>query len=259
MRRLGKNQGGYFGETIPIESVLERIRSAARQWGWTEEIFFQPPRLSGLIREAETARKRVYLSAGIHGDEPAGPLALAELLEENSWPREISLWMCPCLNPLGFTQNTRSNAQGIDLNRGYRRRDVPEIEAHIRWLERQPHFDLTLCLHEDWETNGFYLYDLHRGETASCAQEIIREVESVCPVEHSSRIEGRSAVDGVIRAEFDPEMLPDWPEAFYLVDQKSPLSYTFEAPSDYELPVRVAALKTAFQTALRHVSEVHDR
>jgi hypothetical protein len=45
---------------------------------------------------------------------------------------------------------------------------------------------------------------------------------------------------------------PQWPEAVYLVTQnKTRLSYTFEAPSDFPLPVRVAALGAAVRAALR--------
>ena len=39
----------------------------------------------------------------------------------------------------------------------------------------------------------------------------------------------------------------DWPEAFYLVHHKSPLSYTLEAPSDFPLATRVQALAAGVQ------------
>ncbi len=100
---------------------------------------------------------RVYISTGIHGDEPAGPLAALQLLQEDCWPKDAALWMCPCLNPTGFPLNRRENAQGIDLNRDYRHLETAEVQAHTSWLQRQPAFDLTLCLHEDWESRGFYI------------------------------------------------------------------------------------------------------
>ena len=36
---LGKNDGGYFGETIRISDVLERTLAAAEQHGWSVELF----------------------------------------------------------------------------------------------------------------------------------------------------------------------------------------------------------------------------
>ena len=112
-------------------------------------------------RGTPSARIRVYISAGIHGDEPAGPLAALQLLQEDCWPGDAALWMCPCLNPTGFPLNRRENAQGIDLNRDYRHLETAEVRAHIDWLQRQPSFDLTLCLHEDWESHGFYIYEVN--------------------------------------------------------------------------------------------------
>ena len=63
---------------------------------------------------------RFYLSAGIHGDEPAGLLALHDLIRDDAWPDHLNLGICPCLNPQGFERGTRENASGHDLNRDYR-------------------------------------------------------------------------------------------------------------------------------------------
>ena len=68
------------------------------------------------------------------------------------------------------------------------------------------------------------------------------EVGKVCPIDRSEVIEGRPARNGIIRPNLDPRSRPDWPEAFYLITHKSRLSYTLEAPSDFSLHIRVAAL-----------------
>ena len=39
MERLGKNHGGYHGETIDIRAVLRDVETAAQQHGWTSETF----------------------------------------------------------------------------------------------------------------------------------------------------------------------------------------------------------------------------
>jgi len=192
----------------------------------------------------------IYISTGIHGDEPAGPLAARRLLQENAWPAGLNLWLCPCLNPIGFALNRRESAEGLDLNRQYLAPESAEIRAHVAWLERQPRFDLCLCLHEDWEALGFYLYELNPEGRHSLAEAMIQDVALVCPVDHSQTIEGRPAHKGIIRPALDPRTRPQWPEAFYLLTHKTRLSYTLEAPSDFPLPVRVAALVTAVHTAL---------
>ncbi len=194
--------------------------------------------------------KRVYLSSGIHGDEPAGPLAVRRLLQENRWPENLALWLCPCLNPSGFPLNRRENAQGIDLNREYLQPCAPETLAHIAWLERQPSFDLTLCLHEDWEGHGFYVYELNPAGAPSLAPVMVERVRQVCPIDPSEMIEGRAAAGGIIRPSIDPRSRPQWPEAFYLLTHKTRLSYTLEAPSDFPLACRVEALVAAVNAAL---------
>src|ERR1041385_9256401 len=151
MQRLGKNIDRYRGECIDIQRTLRDIEDAAREHGWTSETFFESAgfKLFALRRPSRLAphASRVYLSAGIHGDEPAGPLAALQLLRENRWPENLDLWFCPCLNPAGLALNCRENAKGIDLNRQYLNPVADEILAHVAWLNRQPAFELSLVLH----------------------------------------------------------------------------------------------------------------
>ena len=255
MQRLGKNHGGYHGERIEIHAVLRDVEAAARHHGWSAEVFHQTSEFKFFALRRPLSRftdrvSRLYLSTGIHGDEPAGPLAALRLLEENRWPAELDLWLCPCLNPTGFERNRRENANGIDLNREYRNPKADETIAHLGWLERQPEFDLCLLLHEDWESHGFYVYEQNPERRPSLAEAIVEAVARVCPIDPSEVIEGRSARHGIIRPAIDPNSRPDWPEAFYLIRHKTRLSYTLEAPSDFPLETRVNALVAAVQGAL---------
>jgi len=252
VRPLGKNIGGYRGETIEIQKTLQEIERASAAANWTLDRVPGPVEILACRRTVPDPRHRVYISTGIHGDEPAGPLAALQLLCENQWPNDAALWLCPCLNPSGFPLNRRENSAGIDLNRDYRHLQSAEVRTHVQWLEHQPDFDLTLCLHEDWESAGFYLYELNPNHGPSLAKGIIASVEAVCPIDPSPMIEGRPAQNGIIRPNFNPMDRPQWPEALYLASQgKTPMSYTFEAPSDFPLPVRVAALAAAVRAALR--------
>jgi len=252
VQRLGKNNGGYFGETIDIRQVLRDDLEAARQFGWQidELPVSDCADLFAFRRQATAPRRKLYLSTGIHGDEPGGPLAMRQLLRENQWPDRADIWLCPCLNPTGFPLNRRENAAGIDLNRDYRHLQSAEVRAHVAWLERQPNFDLTLCLHEDWESDGFYVYEVNPDREPSLGEKMIEAVSQVCPIDHSPVIEDRPAQGGVIRPDLDPAKRPQWAEAFYLVMHKTRHSYTLEAPSDFPLHARVAALVSASRTVL---------
>jgi hypothetical protein len=258
MTRLGKNRGGYFGETIDIRVLLRDVEAAARQYHWAIETFHESDDFKWFAfhRPAKTpggnigANHRLYISTGIHGDEPAGPPTALKLLRENLWPDNLEITLLPCLNPVGFVANRRENRGGIDLNRDYRNSRSAEIRAHIGWLEKQPRYDLYLCLHEDWESHGFYLYEQNPDQKPSPADAIIEQVGKVCPIDLSAEIEDRPATNGIIRPNIRPQERPDWPEALYLISHKSRQGYTLEAPSDFPLETRIAALATATRTAI---------
>lgn len=252
MQKLGKNNGRYLGEQIEIQSVLRDIRDHALVSGWTFDPIPSEPEfgLHAWKRSVAEPRRRIYLSTGIHGDEPAGPLAVAQLVRENRWPGDVELWLCPCLNPTGFPTNRRENADGLDLNRQYFHLKAAETRAHVNWLQQQPVFDVAICLHEDWESHGFYLYELNPDNRPSHSSEIIRRVAEVCPIDRSAEIEGRPADGGIIRPSTDPRTRPEWPEAFWLLTYKTRHSYTLEAPSDFALATRVDALVTAVRVVL---------
>ena len=252
MKPLGLNDGGYCGETIDIGAVLTDCLAAAEDYGWlvhwveTENDL----RLLTLHRASETASRKIYLSSGIHGDEPAAPLAMRTLIIENMWPEDVELWLCPCLNPTGFSANTRENVTGDDLNRDYKYLKTPEIRAHTQWLQTLPDLDFSIQLHEDWEAKGFYFYELKMDGKKTEPRRVLEAVKSVCPIDESPEIDGRRNDHGLIRPELDPAVRKLWPEAFWLVMNKTPLSYTCEAPSDFPIATRVEALVGAVRSLL---------
>jgi len=249
---LGRNIDGYGGDTIDIDDVLRRALAAGQVHGWSVTTFPSAGdlKLYGLQRLATEPQLTVYISTGIHGDEPGGPLAMLELLEANAWPSGVDLIACPCLNPTGFPGNTRENQAGIDLNRDYRHIETGEVRAHTEWIDSLPKFDLGICLHEDWEASGFYLYELNPDKLPAGSEEVIDAVAAVCPIDRSELIDGRPAKDGILKPVVSPGARPLWPEAFYIVLKKTRLSYTLESPSGLPMAMRVNALCTAVRTLL---------
>ena len=238
-------------------ALAARLEGAGRDAGFRVERFGEVAghTLLALTKRTPGPRPRIYLSAGIHGDEPAPPLALLEMLEAGLFDSRAGWFICPLLNPLGFTRGTRENAENLDLNRDYKHLRSAEIQAHQRWLQRQPNFDLTLCVHEDWESTGFYLYELNPHQRGSLAEEIIAAVERVCPIETATVIDGReAAARGIIRPVSDPLLRDNWPEAIYLRAHHTTLSYTLESPSALPLPQRIAAHRAAVETAITRLS-----
>lgn len=196
---------------------------------------------------------RVYLSSGIHGDEPAGPLALLELLQAEFFAPGVHWLLCPALNPDGLAAGTRDNGAGRDLNRDYWKRRTPEVQAHASWLDARPVPDLFLSLHEDWESSGFYLYEINLGhDEPQRAPAIIEAVRPWCAPEPGPDIDGHVArAAGWIYHEAEADVPQGWPEAIYLAKRGCPLSFTFESPSHAPLAQRIAALTAAVGAAIR--------
>lgn len=196
----------------------------------------------------------VYLSAGIHGDEPAGPLALLALMQEGFFSPDIHWLLCPALNPDGLAAATRENANQQDLNREYWSLGAAETVAHVRWLERMPVPDLFISLHEDWESTGFYFYEinLHPDQPQRSAA-ILESITPWFQVEPNAIIDGHDIREpGWIYHPADPDLPEGWPEAIYLAKRGCPLSFTFETPSRASLPLRVAAHMAAVKVACKN-------
>ncbi len=206
--------------------------------------------LIALTKRTAGRRPRIYFSSGIHGDEPAGPLALLSLIESGDLDNRAVWFICPLLNPDGIARGTRENASGIDLNRDYRHLESPEIRAHAAWLGRQPNFDMAVAVHEDWESTGFYLYELNPDGRASAAQPMIAAASKACPIDLSPLIEGRESKGGVIRPVLNPLEREKWPESIYLQVNHTRLSYTIETPSSLPVETRVSALRAALRAAI---------
>jgi len=199
----------------------------------------------------------IYLSAGIHGDEPAGPIALLDLMTSGFFAEGARWLVCPALNPTGLAAGTRDNADGIDLNRDYRQIRTPEVAAHHQWLARQPLPQLFLSLHEDWETRGFYLYEINLGEDLpGRAGAILEAVRPWFPPENTAEIDGHTPREpGWIFHEAKPDLPHGWPEAIHLAKLGCPLSFTFETPSHAAFADRTAAHCAAVRAACRDFSQ----
>lgn len=235
---------------------VARVEAAARRAGFRVERFGDIAEfpLIALTKRTPGPRPRIYLSAGIHGDEPAPPLALLDLIEQGVFDRRAVWLLCPLLNPLGFLRRTRENPAGIDLNRDYKSRRSAEIQAHARWLERQPAFDLSICLHEDWEAKGFYVYELNPRGAPSLAHSMLAAVAPVCPIETATVIDGRPIAEpGIIRPIADPALRELWPESIFLQANHCRLGYTIETPSSGPLAQRIAALTAAANCAIASI------
>jgi len=198
--------------------------------------------------------ERVYLSSGCHGDEPSGVYALLELLKEGCFDDRLDWLICPVLNPTGLAAGTRENAQGVDLNRDYFKRQTVEVQGHVSWLERQQVPSMFLSLHEDWESTGFYLYEIQKCVCQSTAKAILEAASEVIITEPSPIIDDHEVREpGWIFHEPQADFPDQWPEAIYMAERGATVSYTLETPSSRPLKDRILCHKLTVKRAIEEL------
>ena len=101
----------------------------------------------------------IAFASGVHGDEPAAPWALLQLVEERELDERFSYRIWPCTNPSGYVRRTRESVDGVDINRSFGRGgQAPESRA-ILMANRNRKFVISFDLHEDVDADGFYCYE----------------------------------------------------------------------------------------------------
>lgn len=243
---------------VNVDPYLAELRKASDEAGFTYADYGRAHGypIPGLVRHPEdgdgkTRRRHIYFSAGIHGDEPAGPLALLQLLRENALPQCHHYYICPLLNPGGIALGTRNNPEDIDLNRDYASFRSRETQSHRDWLLPSLNaLHLSIHLHEDWEMEGFYFYELPCPVQGSRAAAIRSAAARHLPIETSSEIDGHPASDGVIAPTNTRENLEGWPEALFFRENFGGSNYTLETPSKRDLGTRVRAQAAACLAAI---------
>jgi hypothetical protein len=193
----------------------------------------------------------LYLSAGIHGDEIGaieGLYTWAAL--EGDRLRALPMILFPCLNPHGLGRNCRTDAAGRDLNRRYHLQDVPSIRAHQTLLVGH-RFRLALCLHEDCDARGVYLYEFRRRGAASIGAELLRAAGPELPTDALRRLGARGVeLIGNLAMGLNFTRLATFTEALYLARHHSERTITTETPSGYGLGQRARAQVAMIQRAL---------
>ncbi len=121
----------------------------------------------------------LYLSAGIHGDEPAAVQGLLEWAEKNvQLLRGRPVTIFPCLNPWGLDNNRREDAEGRDLNRSFDLPAIPVIGAMLELLSERK-FAVAVSLHEAL-AEALSSGEEHLSEVIACLIQILDSRTSPC-------------------------------------------------------------------------------
>jgi hypothetical protein len=223
---------------------------------------------------------RIILSAGIHGEEPAGVYALLEFMNGGiaRYLNHFSFLILPCLNPHGFTRGVRFASSVADLNRSFNNgTGVPEISAVKELLRRFPGpYRLAIDLHETdthmprGETPsvetipaGFYMYETTPTGRPALGPAILREIRKaghrVC---RRRSVYGAECRKGLISS-LPPES-PDYPalpefngtlDWYLLKNRHTDHFIATETPTAWPLKLRISVQKKVLIHALDQVKK----
>jgi hypothetical protein len=117
-----------------------------------------------VIMGVASKNKTILFSAGVHGDEPAGPWAVLEFLKnfslkEYRGPRIIII---PVMNPFGFENNKRRNSVRIDVNRHFCDSRLTGDNRLIYESINGEGVFFFHSMHEDPDVKKFYAYGYER-------------------------------------------------------------------------------------------------
>lgn len=214
----------------------------------------------GLLRldAGDPRLPRVAIATGLHGDEPAGPWALLDLVETDALDPRFAYRLWPCVNPSGFELQTRENAAGIDVNRTFAGAGASPEAAAVLAANSGQRFALSLDLHEDCDAHGFYCYEYGGGEIGRCVIAMLDDagfpiepldgalvLAGPADDEHYRCERGRAVVDAV--AEAGAIAGVSYTMALAAAARHA---LTFETPSNYAWQRRLAMQRAAVLAAI---------
>ncbi|MCC5839288.1 MAG: M14 family metallocarboxypeptidase [Opitutales bacterium] len=218
-----------------VQTLHDRLLEAARAAGFQGAFYGETGdwSLPVFTRAGDPGALHIYLSAGVHGDEPAGPLALLHLIRKRLLPEGPHYSLVPLVNPRALEAGTRETPEGVDVNRDYGPQPASaEARLHKAWLGGQ-RFDLALCLHEDTDAAGFYLYELCAPGHPSLAAVALAASRAHMPTDTRREIDGMPACGGQVYppAEAHARERTDLPEALCLFFEHTDCCLTLETPT----------------------------
>ena len=245
------------------DALIERWGAVAEAAGWEAEILAEHggyPVVGFRSCGEWDDDAGLYVSAGVHGDEPAAVWGLLEWAQENvEMLGRRSILVLPCINPWGLVENRRSDHEGCDLNRLFDKSSPPLFKEWRKFLgERR--FQLALNLHEDYDAQGIYLYELGR-RGCDLGEMILDKCKKIIPIQTGSEIDGSPFENGVLAHKQDFQNIVDEkleggvPEAIYLRMHHARFALTFETPSEFSLWDRVRAQRRFLEVAVEVVGD----
>ena len=200
-------------------------------------------------------RRTVFVSGGIHGNEPEGVEAVIQDIEalsrDHSCYPDTAIDFAPLVNPWGWTHDERYDRERIDINRTDSQPSPKEANI-IRTFWADKKYDLMIDHHVDSRYDGAYLLtydnpDLARARQAACV---------LSRLGYGLRSDnGYNGVVGVTREEMPVTKITTL--MLYARDRHSEQVYIIETPYAAEEADRVRMSRIVEQSLISGLDMLH--
>ena len=201
-----------------------------------------------LLGKPAPSKPNILLSAGVHGDEPAGVEAILQFLERDLKDiiHRFHIVVLPCVNPSGYASNLRENIDGQDINRSFKE-EVPE-SALVKEQIAGCRFDVFLDMHEDYDARGTYFYEGKR-DGAWLAPSIAQRTRKIGSLDGDTDEADIPLAEGVLQVD------PAWGErgfTSYVYEHHADHVIITETSSNWHLHLRIKVHLLALDMILDH-------
>jgi hypothetical protein len=194
-----------------------------------------------------------YISAGIHGDEPAGAWGLLEWAGRRAGLLKRREWLLlPCLNPWGLVANSRTDSKGRDLNRCFHLPGIPLVRGWRKFIGVRRFPGPAMALHEDYDGDGIYAY--YVGPNPSVAKKGIASAGRIIRPSLNPRVDRKWRQEGGIVNLPADRRVPRGVEGACLLRSHTDSVTTIETPSEAAIELRIRAQVAYLDSVARDIA-----
>lgn len=144
----------------------------------------------------------LYISAGIHGDDIAGPKFLDKLIDRSDLFDGVKAVIFPKFNKWGLANNSKHNEQGVDLDLDFGKFEQNETREHRMLLAQEQFvqgFDAAISLRKNTDGDGVFIYRPVNNKRVDILNRLIAVVAKIAPIDYrNKRIESPLSGDKII-------------------------------------------------------------
>ena len=203
----------------------------------------------------------LLISAGFHGEEPAGVWAILKfliLLNEDDL-KNINIAFLPLVNPSGIRANHRYNYLGENPNSNFchvtdiNKKPSEEGRLLLKHLNKLKDLakDGFISLHEDEDFEEFYLYTFEKSDTPGGFSNMLREAEVKFfkPVPNGN-VEKDEVINGIIYKACDGSFED------MMFHHGIPRTACTETPGKLDVNLRIEANLNIIKQSINYVSSI---